>query len=99
MLPSEHYKVKLDTTPEYYKIWYDNLLLGNQYVNDFVSKEDIGKGFKAPIDIVYCKKCDLSQLKHTAPQELLYSRQYWYRSGVTETMKRELKDIVNKASD
>ena len=38
--------------------------------------------------------CDLVQLKHTAPQELLYSRTYWYRSGVTDTMRFQLGDVV-----
>ena len=35
------------------------------------------------------------QLKHSAPQELLYKGFYWYRSGVTNTMKKGLKDIFN----
>jgi len=70
--------------------------LGDQYINDFVTKENIGKGLSAPLEIVHCSECDLAQLKDTAPQELLYSRQYWYRSGVTDTMKRELKDIVDE---
>ena len=72
--------------------------LGNQYINDFVEESMIGKGTKAPLDIVHCKNCDLTQLKHTAPQELLYSRQYWYRSGVTNTMKNELKNIVKEVT-
>jgi len=70
--------------------------LGNQYINDFVEESKIGKGIKSPLEIVHCKICDLAQLKHTAPQELLYSRQYWYRSGVTDTMKAELKNIVEE---
>lgn len=69
--------------------------IGDQYINDFVTEDRINKGRRAPLDIVYCEECDLSQLKHTAPQELLYTRQYWYRSGVTDTMKRELGDIVS----
>jgi len=68
--------------------------LGNQYINNFVPKEQIGEGLKAPLDLVMCNNCSLIQLKHTAPQELLYSRFYWYRSGVTETMRNELKDIA-----
>jgi len=72
--------------------------LGEQYINDFVTEENIGKGLKAPLEIVHCSNCDLAQLKHTAPQELLYSRQYWYRSGITDTMKRELQDIVSDVS-
>ena len=72
--------------------------IGDQYINDFVTEDKINKGKTAPLDIVYCSKCDLSQLKHTAPQDLLYSRQYWYRSGVTDTMKRELRNIVEDVS-
>jgi NDP-4-keto-2,6-dideoxyhexose 3-C-methyltransferase len=70
--------------------------IGEQYINDFVIKEKIGKGLKAPLEIVHCKNCDLTQLKDTAPQELLYSKKYWYRSGVTDTMKKELKNIVDE---
>lgn len=73
----------------------DVFSLGEQFINDFVEKENIGKGLKAPLEIVHCSYCDLAQLRHTAPQELLYSRQYWYRSGITDTMKRELNDIVS----
>jgi len=35
-------------------------------------------------------------LRHTAPQELMYARFYWYRSGVTDTMKKALRDITEK---
>jgi len=79
---------------------YDKLMevfnIGEQYINDFVPKERIGKGLKAPLDLVMCDKCGLLQLRHTAPQELLYSRYYWYRSGVTDTMRNALKDIVTQ---
>jgi hypothetical protein len=34
-------------------------------------------------------------MKHMAPQELLYSRFYWYRSGVTDTMKLALRNITH----
>jgi len=70
--------------------------IGEQYINDFVPKERVGHGLKAPLDLVMCDKCQLLQLRHTAPQELLYSRYYWYRSGVTDTMRKALKDIVEK---
>lgn len=90
----EHHKCRLCGNDELDFIFS----IGNQYINDFVTKENIEKGKTAPLDIVHCSVCDLSQLKHTAPQELLYSRQYWYRSGVTDTMTRELKDIVDNVS-
>jgi len=70
--------------------------VGDQYINDFVPPERIGKGLKAPLDLVMCENCSLLQLRHTAPQELLYSRYYWYRSGVTDTMRRALRDITQE---
>lgn len=74
----------------------DIFSVGDQYVNDFVPEERIGKGLKAPLDLIRCDKCTLLQLRHTAPQELLYSRYYWYRSGVTDTMRKALKDITQQ---
>ena len=68
--------------------------IGNQYINNFVSKENVTNGIKAPLDLIMCQNCSLIQLRHTAPQELLYSRFYWYRSGVTDTMVKELRDIT-----
>lgn len=73
--------------------------LGEQYINDFVPQERIGKGLKAPLDLVICDNCSLLQLKHTAPQELLYSRYYWYRSGVTDTMRQALRDITKEIEE
>ncbi|MDD5129525.1 MAG: class I SAM-dependent methyltransferase [Candidatus Omnitrophica bacterium] len=70
--------------------------IGDQYINDFVPLERVGKGLKAPLDMVVCGKCSLLQLLHTAPQELLYSRYYWYRSGVTDTMRGALRNITEE---
>ena len=67
--------------------------LGEQYINDFVPKDQIKSGNKAPLDLVICEQCSLIQLRHTAPQELLYTGHYWYRSGVTETMRNALRDV------
>ena len=52
--------------------------IGNQYINDFVLKDDIHNGIKAPLELIFCEVCTLVQLRHTAPQELLYKRYYWY---------------------
>ena len=78
---------------------HDIFSLGEQYINDFVPKEKVGTGIKAPLDLVMCEKCSLLQLRHTAPQELLYSRYYWYRSGVTDTMRIALRDIAKQIED
>jgi len=66
---------------------------GSQFVSNFVNKKDIKKGIKAPLNLVYCKNCKLLQLEHSAPQEIMYKKFYWYRSSVTRTMINALKDI------
>jgi hypothetical protein len=69
--------------------------LGNLFVSNFVSKNNIHKGIKAPLTLVYCSNCSLLQLSHIAPQEIMYKKFYWYRSGVTKTMRDGLKDIYD----
>ena len=66
---------------------------GNLFVSNFVSKKGIKRGIKAPLTLVYCEKCKLLQLQHSAPQEIMYKKFYWYRSATTNTMKNALKDI------
>src|SRR3990167_5270626 len=72
----------------------DLFSLGDQYVSDFVDKDRIYSGIKCPIDIILCQNCTLVQQKHTARQDFLYTRHYWYRSGVTEIMRQALREIV-----
>ncbi|MCA9370625.1 MAG: methyltransferase domain-containing protein [Candidatus Peregrinibacteria bacterium] len=79
----------------------DNLIdlfsIGNIYISNFPEKAD--DGVKAPLEMVMCDHCKLVQLRHSAPQELLYSRFYWYRSGVTDTMKKALRDITRSIEE
>ena len=70
---------------------------GNHYVSNFVTKSKINKGIKAPLNLVYCNKCKLLQLEHSAPQEIMYKKFYWYRSSVTKTMRDGLKDIYKSS--
>jgi NDP-4-keto-2,6-dideoxyhexose 3-C-methyltransferase len=69
--------------------------LGEQYVSNFLSEGD-DPGEKVPIELMFCRNCTLVYLKHTAPQEILYRRYYWYRSGVTQTMRNALADITHQ---
>jgi NDP-4-keto-2,6-dideoxyhexose 3-C-methyltransferase len=85
----EHTKCRLCGSPKLQNV-FD---LGEQYINDFVTKEKVLTGSKAPLELVSCDDCSLIQLRHTAPQELLYSGHYWYRSGVTATMRAALRDV------
>jgi SAM-dependent methyltransferase len=51
---------------------------------------------KVPLELVFCKNCELLQLRHTTPPELLY-RWYWYRSGISPSMRAALGDITRRA--
>ena len=71
--------------------------LGNLYVSNFVKEKDIYKGTKSKLNLLYCNKCTLIQLSHLAPQEIMYRRFYWYKSGVTKIMKDALKNIYTES--
>lgn len=74
--------------------------LGNLYVSNFVEPDaDLSKYSRCPIQLELCNHCTLVQLKHTAPQELLYSRHYWYKSGTTATMRWQLEDLAQRIDD
>lgn len=70
------------------------LSLGNLYVSNFIETKD--KGIKAPLDLVICNKCSLVQLKHTAVDPEKMYRNYWYKSGMNQTMIHALSDIIKK---
>ena len=77
------------------------LRLGNQYLVDFLdNKEDTN--YVAPLELVLCSKkdngCGLLQLQHTVPPDLLY-RKFWYKSGVNQTIRDDLEDIVRKVEE
>jgi len=70
--------------------------LGNQYITNFVEKDN-ERQFKCPLDLIICENCKLVQLKHNAPPESMWNEQYWYKSGISSTIKEDLKDIVNNS--
>jgi len=74
----------------------DVLFLGNQYVSDFVASD--GNSPQAPLELVRCVNCGLVQLRHTFSRENLY-RHYWYRSGISPTMRKALADLVSKTCE
>ncbi|MGB7079679.1 MAG: methyltransferase domain-containing protein, partial [Xanthobacteraceae bacterium] len=77
----------------------DLVSLGNQFINDFPSTPaDKGRNGQCRLDLVVCDRCSLIQLRHTAPQELLYSRHYWYKSGINDTIRNDLREIAESAS-
>ena len=70
----------------------------------FVSKdnEDRLPTRKVPLELIRCNPeldenaCGLVQLKHTFPSDIMYT-DYWYASGVNQTMRDALADITSKA--
>jgi len=68
---------------------------GNLYLSDFVKSSK--KPPKYPLALVLCQNCSLLQLKHTAPPSLLYTDNYGYKSGINQTMRDHLKEIVLKS--
>jgi len=74
------------------------LSLGNQYVTNFINSEKDQRDIpKVPLDLVLCGGCKILQLRHNAPPEAMWNDQYWYKSGISSTIRDDLKDIVNKA--
>ena len=76
------------------------LSIGNQYLVDFL--EEDGENFTAPLELVLCDPetngCGLLQLHHTVSPDLLY-RRFWYKSGVNQTIRDDLEEIVRKAEE
>lgn len=69
--------------------------LGNPYLNNFLAVKD-ENALRVPLVLARCGKCDLVQLRHTAKPDSMY-RVFWYKSGITETMKLGLRSVVADA--
>lgn len=74
------------------------LNLGNLKLNAFPEATwELEKVPASRLILVVCRQCGLAQLDRTVPPDWMY-RQYWYRSGVNEMMVRELRAIVQEAT-
>jgi NDP-4-keto-2,6-dideoxyhexose 3-C-methyltransferase len=71
--------------------------LGNLYVSNFADVPDSARWPRVPLDLILCEECGQAQLRHTTPAEWLYSH-YWYKSGISATMRAALADIARKAA-
>lgn len=80
--------------------------LGYQYFQGSFEKEGLPAPTtrKTPNVVVRCdtskseNACGLIQTKHSVPPLILYAN-YWYESGISNTMKTHLKSIVDKCLD
>ena len=70
--------------------------LGNQFFSGyFPSKGENISHLNAPLKVVECDNCSLSQLTHSFEPEYMYGQDYGYRSGLNPSMVMHL----NKKSD
>lgn len=80
------------------------LSLGEQYIAGAFAEPEGEQPVsrRIPLELVRCdmtrneEGCGLVQLRHTVPGAILY-RSYWYRSGVNQTMTRNLHEIAAQA--
>lgn len=82
------------------KALVDILSLGNLAISGFFDAKKAG--LFAPLTLALCdpKKggCSLVQLRHTSVSPDLLYRQYWYKSGMNQSMREALQDIVDQAN-
>lgn len=71
------------------------ITLGNFFLSSFASDNTKLKSY--PLSLILCTKCFLLQLQHTVPSSILYTDNYGYKSGINNTMRKELKQITQKA--
>ena len=75
------------------------LKLDPQYVATTLvksNKNNMMSKIKIPLTLMLCKNCGLVQLRETVRTDLLYQN-YFYRTSINDTMKRDLQDVVNYA--
>ena len=72
--------------------------LGDHYVSGFVNDES-EQGIKVPLSLVLCKECKLLQMEYSAPPEMMWNEQYWYKSAINSIIRNDLKDIVNNVEE
>lgn len=68
------------------------LNLGSQYLSDF--RDDDSKTPAYPLEAVFCEDCTLVQLRHTTPQSEMYHERYGFKSGISDSIKKDLDSIV-----
>lgn len=69
------------------------LNLGEQYLSDF--RKDDSKPPQYPLIAVICKNCMLVQLDRDMPQDEMYTDNYGFKSGISDSIKADLKDVVS----
>ena len=72
--------------------------LGDLYVSDFLPQNEEANREKYELKLMLSRTSGLVQLEHAPPLDLMYGK-YWYRSGISNTMRAELKSIAESCID
>lgn len=67
--------------------------LGDLYVSDFVENQSENKE-KFKLKLMFSQESGLVQLEEGVDPNKMYGR-YWYRSGTNDTMRKQLKNVVD----
>ena len=68
--------------------------LGELYVSDFLKDGDEPRGGRVEMKMMLDEDTGNVRLEKSAPLDVMYGK-YWYRSGINQSMKNELKRIVD----
>ena len=71
----------------------DLFSLGSLYVSDFLTEEETPRCSSVDLALEWDEDMGAARLVTPANPEFMYGR-YWYRSGINQTMRDELKGIV-----
>jgi SAM-dependent methyltransferase len=71
--------------------------LGNQYLSDF--RNDGVLPPRYPLVALMCPKCSLVQLSETVSREEMYHERYGFKSGVSQSIRDDLRSIVMQAKE
>ena len=70
--------------------------LGEQpWCNDFLAKERVGHENRYPLRLNYCEECELLQLDHTVPKEVMFG-DHCYLSGMTRTLIDHFYEVAEE---
>jgi SAM-dependent methyltransferase len=68
--------------------------LGKLYVSDFINKDEDARAGKHDMTLVIDERYGAARLETCTPIHSMFGK-YWYRSGINQTMRTELKGIVD----
>jgi len=71
--------------------------IGKMYVSDFLEENEAPRCDPVEMKMMFDEARLATRLSESAPPEAMYGK-YWYRSGINETMKKELKSIVESVN-